>query len=489
MAEREVKLAVPAAFRPPPPASFPEGLIAAPREPARTRAVYWDAEDLRLIRRGITLRHRTDDGWTLKLPLPGGGAVLERDERVVPGRAGKPPAELLSALTAYLRSAPLREVARFSTIRAVTDVRGSDGGVVAEIADDRVSILDGRSVAGRFREIEIEARDGLSKAALIGLVEVFRSAGAGEPDPTPKLVRALGEAARRPPELFVPQPSAGSTVADVLRAALAASVERLITHDAVVRAGTDPEGVHQARVATRRLRSDLRTFRGFVEPEWAAPLRDELRWLGGALGEVRDADVLLARLEGRADDIPPTAATAVLLQSLADGRDAARDRLLTELSSERYVTLLDRLVEAALHPRLMERAAESARDALPAVLFHAWKRLADHASKLGRASADEALHEARIRTKRARYAAEAIEPVGGKRTRAFAKAAAGLQDVLGEHQDAVVARAWLTESARKASPARAFAAGQLAALEVLAAAESRGRWRSAWKALARLAPA
>src|SRR5205814_9825308 len=92
---------------------------------------------------------------------------------------------------------------------------------------------------------------------------------------------------------------AGSAAGTVVRHAIATAVIRLLRHDAVVRLDEDPEGVHQARVATRRLRSDLRTFASLLEPAWVAALTEELKWLAEHLGAARDADVLLARLTDR----------------------------------------------------------------------------------------------------------------------------------------------------------------------------------------------
>jgi CHAD domain-containing protein len=74
--------------------------------------------------------------------------------------------------------------------------------------------------------------------------------------------------------------------------------------------------------------------------------------------------------------------------------------------------------------------------------------------------------------------------VFGKRARAFADAAVRLQDVLGEHQDAVVAGAWLREAAT-GSPSEAFVAGRLAGIETEAGLAARAAWPKAWKALAR----
>ena len=84
----------------------------------------------------------------------------------------------------------------------------------------------------------------------------------------------------------------------------ASGVIRLMRHDPVVRLDTDPEGVHHARVATRRLRSDLRTFRTVLDQEWTAALREELGWLGGELGAARDAGVLLERLTAHVGELP-----------------------------------------------------------------------------------------------------------------------------------------------------------------------------------------
>jgi CHAD domain-containing protein len=118
------------------------------------------------------------------------------------------------------------------------------------------------------------------------------------------------------------------------------------------------------------------------------------------------------------------------------------------------------------------------------VMRQPWARLRAAVEALAPDASDAELHEARIRAKRLRYAAEAVAPVFGKRARGFARAATELQRVLGEHQDSVVASAWLREVA--VSGARtAFVAGELAASEQAAAAAARAAWPAAWKALAR----
>ena len=202
-----------------------------------------------------------------------------------------------------------------------------------------------------------------------------------------------------------------------MRRAIALSVIRLILHDPVVRLDVDPEGVHQARVATRRLRSDLRTFRSLVEPDFATALRDELGWLAAILGEVRDGDVLLERLRGRVAELPEDerAGTDAVLATLEQDRDAAHARLLETLRSARYVELLERLVRAANDPELSEDAEASGRSRSCRSSFAVpWHSLEKRVKALGESPTDEQLHQIRIRTKRVRYAADAVTPIVGK---------------------------------------------------------------------------
>jgi CHAD domain-containing protein len=316
------------------------------------------------------------------------------------------------------------------------------------------------------------------------LAERLRNAGAGTPDPTHKQIRA--PRASQLPEVVVPRLGSNATAGGVVRRAIAASVVRLTRHDAVMRLDTDPEGVHQARVATRRLRSDLRTFRPLLDREWASVLRDELDWLAGALGVVRDGDVMLERMRTRAAQLPGVDArgAAPVVATLEAERVEARAVLLETLQGERYFALLDRLVAAANAPALLLETDRPAATVLPRLVRRPWRRLARRVKALGDPPADEELHAIRIEAKRVRYAAEAAAPVFGRQARAFARAAAALQEVLGDLNDAVVAERWLRGWADESrSSPTAFAAGELATLERATAQENRARWRGAWKEL------
>jgi CHAD domain-containing protein len=159
------------------------------------------------------------------------------------------------------------------------------------------------------------------------------------------------------------------------------------------------------------------------------------------------------------------------------------------MRTSRYVELLDQLVDAARRPRLVLRVAgdgDSDADVLRGLVRAPWRHLWRAVDELPDDPPDPALHEVRIRAKRVRYAAEAVEPVFGRDARRFVERVTELQDVLGEHQDAVVAGQWLREAASSSGDLDvAFAGGMLAAIEHRAALASRGEWSAAWHAASR----
>lgn len=482
--EREFKFAVGADWAMP---EIDDVAAADPTETVEQLATYYDTPDLRLTRAGASLRFRDGDGWTVKLPdADGGSGPLVRGEHVFGGVAGAPPAAALELVAARVRTARLAPVARLRTTRRLTVLRAGDDAIGA-LTDDTCTIVDGRT-GGTFREVELELAPDADDDALDEVADRLRDAGGSDADPTPKVARALGVAAHEPPDVVSYPVGTPPTVEAVVRHAISDAVAKLVASDPVVRIGEDPEGVHQARVATRRLRSHLRTFRALLEPAWTESLRDELGWLGDELGAVRDADVLLDRLRSRVEglDDADRAAAQPILDRIAADQAAARAVLLDGLRSPRYLELLDRLVDAAHRPRVVMRVADDDADLLRALVRRPWKQLRKAVAALPDPPADAALHAVRIKAKRARYAAEVMEPAFGKPARRFAKELTHVQDVLGEHQDAVVAGTWLRATALTlGDPAAVYAAGELGAAERAAAETSRAEWPAAWRAASR----
>lgn len=487
--EREVKLAAWGGFALPALDDLMPDLTVEPLKLKKLDATYYDTRDLRLARAGVSLRHRVGDDppWTVKLPEGEAGPVMTRREIPFDGPPGTVPPEAVALVRAYARGEILDAVARLKTERSRVAL-SLNGAPVAEIADDEVSVYHGRRLASRFREVEVEFEDGAPDDLLPAVVQRLRDAGAGEPDNTPKVVRALGPRALEPLPGGVTSVGPDSTMGEVVQAAVGSALARMVVHDPGVRLGDDPEDVHQARVGTRRLRSDLRTFRPLLDPDWVAELRTEAGWYAALLGEVRDAEVLMERLQVQAHRLPKEDAAGVktIVRRLAREREAARVRLLDGMNSPRYVFLLERLTEAAAAPQFAAVAAgggpgEDAADALPALVRRPWRRLAKAVKALPEVPADEQLHAVRILAKHTRYAAEAAAGVVGKRATAFAKQIAAVQTVLGDHQDACVMEAWLRATGPKArSTKEAMLIGQLIGLQRAEAAAQRAAWPDVW---------
>lgn len=487
--ERELKLAAPGSLVVPDLTDDHLGVLSMDELPTLDlRSTYHDTADLRLARSGVTLRYRTgEEGgpiWTLKLRVPGRDAS-ERDEHHFAGDPDEVPAEVRDLVTAFVRTAPIQPVATLRTRRQRWQLCGPDQQPLAELLDDDVSVIDGDRVVSRFRELELESR-GSDLSALRPIAVRLRRAGAVLAEPMPKAVRALGPRASASPDVVVPVLSGDATGRDAVAAALATSLARLIAHDAATRLG-DPEALHQMRVATRRLRSDLRTFRPLLDAAWAKGLRAELRWLGTALGTVRDLDVEIERLEHEAADLLPD--LAPLSAELHVRREAARTALRSVLGSDRYRTLLDRLVDAARDPLVGSRAAAPANESLPQLIRRAWQAVEPAASSLEPKDPDERYHAIRIGVKQLRYAAEAAAPALGGRSsahRALALRAADLQDALGAmHDHAVILGEVRRALATTRDPVFARAAGRLEERATSAIGEVRAAYPALWERVAR----
>jgi CHAD domain-containing protein len=495
-------------------------------------------------------------------------------------------------------------VAELKTVRERTELRTSDGRSLAEIDRDSVTgralppsaagtgagTVGGAGTSGtagtaadqevRFVEVEIELAEGSSQEVLDAVAHRLRLAGARPSDRQSKVATVLQmAAAARGPQAGADAPAGreapapaldgdaapggpGRTVrrahalmSDALAEQAGECLGTLLDHDPALRlSDPDPEHVHQSRVGVRRLRSVMRSFAPLVATPlgeaddsteiWFEDLAEELKWLGGALGAVRDTDVRLQGLVQECSTLPhaDNLGAATLLAVAEDEQRQAHEALLEAMATDRYVGILRALEALASRPsspsvkvpdgqgpngqvpggqvtkgqgpkgQVPKGEGPGTRDldgpvptglsvvldrpasvGLPALARRQWRAIRKEVRKLGDEPPDTALHRVRIQAKRLRYlsdvAALFAAPAGNRAAaKATSKAAAHLQDVLGELHDASVTEQWLRDAPnRLPSPTKTavvFAAG-LAAGELAARAQERQRalrkkWPAAW---------
>ena len=446
-------------------------------------ATYFDTADLRLLAARMTLRHRTggvDDGWHLKVPARDEG----RDEIHLAASGSdeppEPPAALLDRVRGVVRDNPVTPVAVLRTRRRLVRLHG-EAGVLAEFCDDHVAAESPMepSLTQEWREWEMELVQG-SDELLTAAEPLLRDAGARPAASASKLARAL---APMVPEQdswrHRQEPGEASTTTELLSAYLAQHLARLQEEDSALRAG-DREGVHKLRVAARRMRSALATYRPVLQPDSTTTLRADLKWLGGMLAEARDAQVLRERLtrllDGQPEELVLGPVRSRLDDELRAKLKAGRVKVDAALNSGRYLRLLDRLEDFIEEPPANDEGRRRAHAALPDLLAKDLKRTHKRARSHADANPehhDLALHEVRKAAKRLRYAAESARPTFGKQAKRLASRAEALQTLLGEHQDSVVARPVLREIGVRAFLAgeNGFTFGRLHALEEAHAGE------------------
>ena len=344
-----------------------------------------------------------------------------------PGGPTRPPAELLRLLGALLRGQDLVQVARLR--------RGKND----------VALLDGQRV--------LESYDGMDEA--------------------------IRHALEVPDELA--EPSTKAPALEHVRSFLRRQLNEIERHDPAVRLGSDPEDLHRMRVAVRRSRATLRAARELFDSEQVRSLRAELKWLGGRLGPTRDLDVLLTRLRGQVAELdgPDAVSAGKIVTQLEAEREHVRQELLASLEEPRYASLLDQLEQFVAAPPVT-----SVDVSLEQVAARQFRKLERLLKKVGPASSNDELHRARIQAKRVRYSTELSLPMAGKDGRKVIAAAKKFQDVVGAHQDAVVAEERIRSALRRArGVGTGVAAGRLIERERARRKDARAELPAAWKQL------
>lgn len=241
--------------------------------------------------------------------------------------------------------------------------------------------------------------------------------------------------------------------------ALSLDVDRLVGAEPAVRADHD-DSIHQMRVATRRIRSVLRSYRSVFERAEIDEIRLELKWLAGILGVARDAEVMAQRYESLIADEPPERIVGPISARLVEAQRAryaaAHAEVIEALDESRYAQLRERLSAILEDPPLSSKAGKPAAKLFTKALAKEYRRVRHDVRVEFSAGSDErviALHDVRKSAKRLRYAGEAAHAVLGDSADHVAGEAKALQSVLGDHRDAVESQQLIvteTEAARLA---------------------------------------
>lgn len=429
--------------------------------------IYFDTSDRLLARHRLGLRlRRQASGWVQTLKAAGADAALSRRgewEMAAPLVRGKPRLDLdrlggtpLAELLADHAGARLEPVfeTRFRRTRWEFDVEAAR----VEVALDRGYVVAGAARAP-ILELELELKAGAPAALLTLALELVEGRGRQAPlvllpateskaargyrlalgaDPAP--VKAGAQALGAPLDRALPARVALRQVVSQAAAVIAAN-ERGMAGSA------DPEFVHQARVALRRLRSAVRLLD--AGHRFPPGLLAELRWLGGALGAARDADVrateTLPALLSQAQPAVPASAAELWLARADAERQAARQQLLGQLASPRYSCLALRLLAWAHSPA--EGRGPSVEKRVGKRLGRLQERLLQADDDLSEASAEH-LHRVRVETKRLRYGIELL--ASGDEAAPWLPALARIQSELGAGRDAAACLAWIEARATPA---------------------------------------
>jgi CHAD domain-containing protein len=434
-------------------------------------ATYYDTRHFALARAHLVVRRReggTDAGWHVKLP---GADAEHRREFHAPLGEPRLPEQLRLLVAETVDGEALLPVATLATGRDQAPLVGASGETLALLCVDEVTV----SAAGgrqRWREAEVELVEG-DDDLLTDLTRRFAAAGIV---PSPSASKA-GQALRPAIAADAARPRGDAAGAwDAVADYLSRQVGTLQALEAAV-LRDDPDAVHRTRVATRRLRSALRTFAPVIAPKpRIAALRDELRWHATALGGPRDAEVLREHLLETlaADGRAAPALLGIVGDELAARHAAAHAALVTTMTLPRYDDL-----HRALERLLADggRGESTAGEALPKLLRKAVRRVRRDLEAaedpqtipepvegsvraaedgIGEASTRSAIvgsagpgglerwHRVRKSAKAVRYSCEALVPVFGEPAQVRALAWEAVTEALGELQDSVVAQEQLT---------------------------------------------
>jgi triphosphatase len=444
-------------------------------EPARElRDVYYDTEDWRLYRAGYALRVRRDNESaeaTMKALMPSEGGIRRRREISEPLKGVQTPKGIPGPVGERVRrvagSADLRPLFEVSTRRRtfalcsetpssgeiVEDTSGNirlqnseqDAIVLAEVALDESEIFANGGDSTHLSRVEVEVgSDAAIHDGVRDFVEVLKEALKLRPTRISKFRTGLSVAGLSPEvalDLGPTEIDATLSCGGVAFAILRRHFGQMLAHEPGVRLGEDPEELHDMRVATRRLRAALKLYSDFL-PKRAERYERDLRWVAGALGEVRDLDV---HLEGLSEEASRNGEILEELVSLLrERRNEARRGMLEALDSNRYERLIASF-SATLRRGRSPTPTSPILEVAPNLIRDRYKKVRKSANRLSEDSPPEHYHDLRKKGKRLRYALEPLQEIYGKQAKKMVKLLKKTQDDLGDHQDFIVASGLMEE--------------------------------------------
>ncbi len=469
---------------------------------------YLDTFDWSLMKNHLALRYRVSNGsvmYTLKGIAPIEDGIAKRTETEVPlGGPVEIPASIpvkrvRKLVDGMIFPRKLMEQVQIRTERRRYRVTSPEGAEI-ELAFDTSSLclrgLHKPRRTQKLTELEAEIRNG-PETALGALASLLASRFHYPPSTASKLETAIERfkmaiPSKRPPEKLRVRLDDRLDLA--LRKILTFQLQRLREQLPGVHLDIDTEFVHQARVATRRMRSALRIFRNAAPKSTAAYLRAELKWLGSLLGAVRDLDVFclnLSRFQGQIGRFP-----AKKKQSFENWierhRREPRQALCQALASPRYNQFerrFLRFLEGPLPARpRAPLAVKTVREVAPVLLTEKFDAVMDR----GRAVlADPKLkqyHRLRIQMKRLRYLSEFVAPAYEGALDGFIDRTVEIQDCLGELQDTVFTRKFVDSlrddwKGKLVHPDLLFILGEIYQLQAEIARERQAAFGKIWEQL------
>ena len=449
-------------------ASEPSGPTLTADSAVGIKDSYFDTEDWRLYRAGYALRVREIDGKveaTMKSLEPSEGSLRNRREISEPLDDDQPTTLMESRGPAGSMS---RKIIGGHELRRLFGIRTRRQRFVLQLDDSagEVSLDASKIPVGEdsvsLRRVEVET-DTAPTQELRDFVDEMRSALDLSSGTLSKYETGLYASGLDPagdtafgPTSIEPSMSAGEVAFAVLRRQFA----EMRAHEGGTRLGEDPEELHDMRVPTRRMRAAIKVFRDAL-PGRARWFREELRWVAQALGDVRDLDVQIERLQSWKQEAgeEPSKALDKIIGITEKRRAEARERMLAALDSDRYEQLETSF--AGMLRRGHERetdgrgvAGEPITAVAPALISRRYRKWRKAAKRLDVSSSPEAFHDTRKKGKRLRYTLEFVSEVYGDPVQKLAVPLKVLQDDLGDHQDAVVAAEYLRELGTKTGGTR-----------------------------------